>query len=188
MCRRTSEACWRSSFRAKCRMPVREAEDKEPISGGTVYFAPPDYHLLVEVDRSLSLSSDEPFFFRAHRSTSVRKRRRCLWLCFDRHHSDWRQSGWGERNACRCRSGRHRTCSKSRWRVCIRNARSRYRNLSQREGYVTRRDRSVFARDLRSTMGPVSFLLVDDLEDNLLSLEALLRRESLVLLKARSGD
>jgi two-component sensor histidine kinase len=34
----------------------------------------------------------------------------------------------------------------------------------------------------------VSFLLVDDLEDNLLSLEALLRRESLVLLKAQSGD
>jgi two-component sensor histidine kinase len=37
-------------------------------------------------------------------------------------------------------------------------------------------------------MSPVSFLLVDDLEENLMSLEALLRREGLVLLKARSGD
>jgi two-component sensor histidine kinase len=37
-------------------------------------------------------------------------------------------------------------------------------------------------------MSSVSFLLVDDLDDNLLSLEALLRRENLVLLKARSGD
>src|ERR1700744_5645305 len=34
---------------------------------------------------------------------------------------------------------------------------------------------------------PVYFLLVDDLEENLLSLEALLRREGLVLLKERSG-
>ena len=37
-------------------------------------------------------------------------------------------------------------------------------------------------------MNPVAFLLVDDLEENLLSLEALLRRDDLVLLKARSGD
>ncbi len=34
---------------------------------------------------------------------------------------------------------------------------------------------------------PVHFLLVDDLEENLLALEALLRRDGLVLLKARSG-
>jgi two-component system, chemotaxis family, protein-glutamate methylesterase/glutaminase len=50
-------------FQAKCRIPVREAEDKEPIMDGTVYFAPPDYHLLVETDKSLSLSSDEPVLF-----------------------------------------------------------------------------------------------------------------------------
>lgn len=37
-------------------------------------------------------------------------------------------------------------------------------------------------------MNPVHFLLVDDLEENLLSLEALLRRDGLVLLKAKSGD
>jgi two-component system sensor histidine kinase/response regulator len=34
---------------------------------------------------------------------------------------------------------------------------------------------------------PVKFLLVDDIEENLLALEALLRRDGLVVLKARSG-
>ncbi len=38
------------------------------------------------------------------------------------------------------------------------------------------------------TMGPVHFLLVDDLEENLISLEASLRRDDLTLLMARSGD
>ena len=50
-------------FQAKCQLAVREAEDKEPLAGGTVYFAPPDYHLLIEADRSLSLSNDEPVLF-----------------------------------------------------------------------------------------------------------------------------
>ena len=50
-------------FRAKCDVDVVEAEDKEPVSGGTVYFAPPDYHLLVEADRSLSLTCEEPVLF-----------------------------------------------------------------------------------------------------------------------------
>jgi two-component system chemotaxis response regulator CheB len=50
-------------FQAKCDIAVREAEDKEAIHGGTVYFAPPDYHLLVEPDKSLSLSNDEPVLY-----------------------------------------------------------------------------------------------------------------------------
>ena len=50
-------------FQAKCAIAVREAEDKEPASPGTVYFAPPDYHLLVEPDRSLSLSIDEAVLY-----------------------------------------------------------------------------------------------------------------------------
>jgi two-component system chemotaxis response regulator CheB len=46
-------------FAAKCRVEVKEAEDKEPARAGVVYFAPSDYHLLLEADGSLSLSSDE---------------------------------------------------------------------------------------------------------------------------------
>ncbi len=50
-------------LQAKCRLTVKEAEDKEPIAGGVIYFAPSDYHLLVEADRSLALSIDEPVNF-----------------------------------------------------------------------------------------------------------------------------
>lgn len=50
-------------FDRKCARPVKEAEDKEMIESGTVYIAPPDYHLLVEPDRSLSLSRDEPLHY-----------------------------------------------------------------------------------------------------------------------------
>lgn len=50
-------------FRVRCKLAVVEAEDKEPLIGGTVYFAPPDYHLLVEADRTLALSSEEPVLF-----------------------------------------------------------------------------------------------------------------------------
>ena len=48
-----------SLFQARCQIQVREAEDKEPVLPGVVYFAPSDYHLLVETDGTLSLSSDE---------------------------------------------------------------------------------------------------------------------------------
>ena len=50
-------------MRARCGIRVREAEDKEPIEPGVAYFAPPDYHLLVEQDKRLSLSGDEPVLF-----------------------------------------------------------------------------------------------------------------------------
>jgi len=50
-------------FTPKCRLPVREAEDKEPIEPGVVYFAPPDYHLLVDNGPRVALSADEPVNF-----------------------------------------------------------------------------------------------------------------------------
>jgi two-component system chemotaxis response regulator CheB len=46
-----------------CALPVREAEDKQPLQPGTVTFAPPDYHLLVEDAGSLALSVDAPVLF-----------------------------------------------------------------------------------------------------------------------------
>ncbi|PPU78197.1 MULTISPECIES: chemotaxis protein CheB [Xanthomonas] len=48
---------------ARCVLPVREAEDKQPLLAGTVTIAPPDYHLLVESGTSLALSMDAPVLF-----------------------------------------------------------------------------------------------------------------------------
>jgi two-component system, chemotaxis family, protein-glutamate methylesterase/glutaminase len=50
-------------FSLRCVLPVKEAEDKEPVQPGTVYFAPPDYHLLLDRGPALALSSDEPVHF-----------------------------------------------------------------------------------------------------------------------------
>jgi two-component system chemotaxis response regulator CheB len=47
-------------FARKCAVPVREAEDKEPVTAGTVYFAPNNYHLLLDQGPQLSLSADAP--------------------------------------------------------------------------------------------------------------------------------
>ena len=38
---------------------VKEVEEKESIKNGTIYFAPPNYHVLVEDDYTLSLSVEE---------------------------------------------------------------------------------------------------------------------------------
>lgn len=46
-------------FSPRCALEVREAEDKEPVAPGTVYFAPANYHLLVEEGPHLALSADE---------------------------------------------------------------------------------------------------------------------------------
>jgi two-component system, chemotaxis family, protein-glutamate methylesterase/glutaminase len=50
-------------FANRCALPVREADDKEPVEPGTVYFAPPDYHMLVEKSRQIALSTDEPVHY-----------------------------------------------------------------------------------------------------------------------------
>jgi two-component system chemotaxis response regulator CheB len=50
-------------YKKRCALPIREADDKEPIEPGTVYFAPPDYHMLVERNRQIALSTDEPVHY-----------------------------------------------------------------------------------------------------------------------------
>ena len=46
-------------FNKLCQLNVQEAIDKTIIKKGNIYFAPPDYHLLIEDDETFSLSCDE---------------------------------------------------------------------------------------------------------------------------------
>ncbi|CAN7657926.1 chemotaxis protein CheB [Acidovorax sp. Leaf76] len=50
-------------FRQRCALPLQEAGDKDELQPGNVYFAPPDYHLLLDEGPRLSLSVDAPVHF-----------------------------------------------------------------------------------------------------------------------------
>jgi two-component system, chemotaxis family, protein-glutamate methylesterase/glutaminase len=46
-------------LQSKSKIQIKQADEKEAMKSGYVYIAPPDYHLLVERDRTFSLSADE---------------------------------------------------------------------------------------------------------------------------------
>ena len=50
-------------FAARLSVPVKESQPGAPLASGTLYFAPPGYHLLVEADRTFALSCDPPVLF-----------------------------------------------------------------------------------------------------------------------------
>ena len=46
-----------------CSLEVKEAESNEKIKNGVIYFAPPNYHLLIESDFTFSLTTDQKLNF-----------------------------------------------------------------------------------------------------------------------------
>ncbi|HEY0463135.1 MAG TPA: chemotaxis protein CheB [Polyangiaceae bacterium] len=50
-------------FAARCLARVLEPEDKQPVTAGSIWFAPANYHLLFEADRSFAFSTDLPVNF-----------------------------------------------------------------------------------------------------------------------------
>lgn len=54
-----SDNSWARMLDEWCNVKVKEADEKEPIKRGTVYLAPANYHLLVETDRTFTLTVDE---------------------------------------------------------------------------------------------------------------------------------
>lgn len=55
----TSDSVWPELLNEHSKVRVKEADEKEPVEPGTVYLAPPNYHLLVESDHTLTLTVDE---------------------------------------------------------------------------------------------------------------------------------
>jgi two-component system chemotaxis response regulator CheB len=53
------DTCFIEHLDYKCALRIKEAGEKAPIEAGHAYFAPPNYHLLIEDDRTFSLSVDE---------------------------------------------------------------------------------------------------------------------------------
>lgn len=47
----------------KSTLPVKEAEDKEPLLPGNIYIAPADYHLLIEKNNTIALDASEKINF-----------------------------------------------------------------------------------------------------------------------------
>ena len=54
-----SENQWISLLNDKSNLQIKEADEKEKIEPGIVYVAPPNYHLLIEIDKTFSLTVEE---------------------------------------------------------------------------------------------------------------------------------
>jgi two-component system chemotaxis response regulator CheB len=50
-------------YQQRCSLPVCEPEEGSAVEGGTIYFAPPNYHLLINPNRTFSYSVDPPVHY-----------------------------------------------------------------------------------------------------------------------------
>ena len=54
-----SDSEWIHILNKNCALNLKEADEKEMIQPGNIYIAPPNYHLLIENDRTFTLTTDE---------------------------------------------------------------------------------------------------------------------------------
>jgi len=55
----TADSALAELLASRTKLKVKEAEDKDMMEPGSIYLAPPDYHLLIEADATLSLDASE---------------------------------------------------------------------------------------------------------------------------------
>ena len=61
--KKDSESLLVELLSSRASLPVNEIEDKQPILPGTIYLAPPDYHVLIEKNKTFSLDVSEKVNF-----------------------------------------------------------------------------------------------------------------------------
>ncbi len=54
-----SDSGWINLLNEKCKLTIKEADEKEEIKPGNIYIAAPNYHLLIEKDKTFSFTIDE---------------------------------------------------------------------------------------------------------------------------------
>jgi two-component system chemotaxis response regulator CheB len=54
-----SDSHWIKFLNEKSALKIKEADEKEKIETGHIYIAPPNYHLLIEKNKTFSLTIDE---------------------------------------------------------------------------------------------------------------------------------
>ena len=54
-----SDSQWIQLLNDNCNVDIKEADEKEKIEKGKIYFAPPNYHLMIEKDKTFSFTIDE---------------------------------------------------------------------------------------------------------------------------------
>ncbi|MFV5687896.1 chemotaxis protein CheB [Flavobacterium sp. ZT3R25] len=58
-----SDSEWIKLLNKKSHLDIKEADEKEKIEKGKIYIAPPNYHLLIEKDKTFSLTIHERVSF-----------------------------------------------------------------------------------------------------------------------------
>ena len=195
-------------FAERCAVRVKEAEDKEPVQRGTVYFAPPDYHLLIDRGPGrgglalrpprLALSGDEPVHFSRpsidvlFESAADAYGKRLLGLILTGANED------GADGLAAVRRAGGRTVVQDPHCAAVpilpeaalsRGPADFLLSLEQLQGSsrAALREDDYDAAEIVPMTADVKCLLVDDVEENLLVLSALLRRDDVEILQARSG-
>ena len=182
---------------ARCALDVREAEDKQELAPGAVVVAPAGYHLLVERG-SVSLSVDEPLHFSRPSidvllgSAADAYGDRAAGVVLTGANADGAHglakiaARGGVDDRAGPRDGRAARDARSGAVGDAGGAGARAR--ADRPGARRARGQARPVAAMRDARSDTAILLVDDHEENLLALEAILEPTGYRLVRARSGD